>query len=140
MGHASQIALGISLEQTQRRVWCLDGDGACIMHMGSMATVAGHAGHRFVHVLLNNFAHESVGGQPTAAGHIDFPAVARAVGYPVVLSTASRAELEAVLAALPENGPVFLEVKLGIGHRKDLGRPTTTPRENKDALMSFLQQ
>lgn len=140
MGHASQIALGISLEQPGRRVWCLDGDGACIMHMGSMATIAGSAGPNYVHVVLNNCAHDSVGGQPTAADHIDFAAVARAVGYPVALSVYGLDDLQCALSHLPEKGPVFLEVKVGKGHRADLGRPTTTPRQNKRDFMDFLQR
>jgi phosphonopyruvate decarboxylase len=139
MGHASQIALGISLEQPGRRVWCIDGDGALIMHMGSMATIAGHAGSNYIHVLLNNAAHDSVGGQPTEAVHVDFPAAARAVGYPVAFSASSMEELSAALSALPANGPVFLEVKVRKGHREGLGRPTTTPEQNKSAFMSFLK-
>lgn len=139
MGHASQIALGISLEQPGRRVWCIDGDGALIMHMGSMATIAGNAGPNYIHVLLNNSAHDSVGGQPTEAVHVDFPAAARAVGYPVAFSASSMEELSAALSAIPANGPVFLEVKVRKGHREGLGRPTTTPEQNKSAFMSFLK-
>ncbi|MBQ3765647.1 MAG: phosphonopyruvate decarboxylase [Bacteroidales bacterium] len=140
MGHASQIALGISLEQPGRRVWCLDGDGACIMHMGSLTTISGAAGSNFVHVLLNNHAHESVGGQPTAADHVDFPAVARAVGYPVVLQADSLETLRTVLGSLPGNGPVFLEIKVRKGHREDLGRPTTTPGQNMSDFMDYLKR
>ena len=140
MGHASQIALGISLDQPGRRVWCLDGDGACIMHLGSLATISGAAGPNFVHVLLNNRAHDSVGGQPTAAGHIDFPAVARAVGYPVVLQADSLESLRTVLRSLPANGPVFLEIKVRKGHRENLGRPTTTPGQNMSDFMDFLKR
>ena len=140
MGHASQIALGISLEQPGRRIWCLDGDGACIMHLGSLATVSGSAGPNFVHVLLNNRAHDSVGGQPTAASHIDFPAVARAVGYPVVLQAESVESLRSVLGGLPASGPVFLEIKVLKGHREDLGRPTTTPGQNMSDFMVFLKR
>ena len=138
MGHASQIALGISLEQPWRRVWCLDGDGACIMHMGSLATIAGNAGPNFIHAVLNNCAHDSVGGQPTEAGHMDFPAIAKAAGYPVAIGVNSKDVLEAVLGGLPAEGPVFLEVKVSKGHREGLGRPTTTPRQNMSDFMEFL--
>lgn len=140
MGHASQIALGISLEQPERRVWCLDGDGACLMHMGSLATIAATAGPRFVHVLLHNGAHDSVGGQPTAASALDFAAVAKALGYPLVLQADSLSSLQGILADLPEAGPVFLEVKVRKGHRADLGRPTTTPQQNMSDFMDFLQR
>jgi len=141
MGHASQIALGIALVQPERRVWCFDGDGAAIMHMGSMAIVANKAPKNYVHVVFNNGAHDSVGGQPTVGLKIDLPAVAKAVGYKATYSVDSKAELESVLAKV--NGfesPALLEIKVKKGNRKDLGRPTTTPIQNKDALMDFLKK
>ncbi len=141
MGHASQIALGIALAQPERRVWCFDGDGAAIMHMGSMAIVANKAPKNYVHVVFNNGAHDSVGGQPTVGLKIDLPAVAKAVGYKATYSVDSKAELENVLAKV--NGfesPALLEIKVKKGNRKDLGRPTTTPIQNKEALMQFLKK
>ena len=141
MGHASQIALGIALAQPERRVWCFDGDGAAIMHMGSMAIVANKAPKNYVHVVFNNGAHDSVGGQPTVGLKIDLPAVAKAVGYKATYSVDSKAELESVLVKV--NGfesPVLLEIKVKKGNRKDLGRPTTTPIQNKEALMTFLKK
>lgn len=141
MGHASQIALGIALAQPERRVWCFDGDGAAIMHMGSMAIVANKAPKNYVHVVFNNGAHDSVGGQPTVGLKIDLPVVARAVGYKASFSVDSKAELESVLAKVNEfEGLVFLEIKVKKGNRKDLGRPTTTPIQNKKDLMCFLNQ
>ena len=144
MGHASQIALGIALEKQDRRVWCFDGDGASIMHMGSMAIVATKAQGNYIHVVFNNGAHDSVGGQPTVGLKIDLPAVAKAVGYPHVFSVSTMGELEALLSSsvsrLPSSGPVFIEVKVKKGNRKDLGRPTTTPVQNKEALMDFLKK
>lgn len=140
MGHASQIALGIALEQNGRRVWCFDGDGATIMHMGSMAIVAANAPKDYVHVVFNNGAHDSVGGQPTVGLTIDLPAVARAVGYKAAFSVDKKDALLAVLDEVKRaEGPVLLEVKVKKGNRKDLGRPTTTPIENKEALMKFLR-
>ena len=139
MGHASQIALGIAMSQPERRVWCFDGDGASIMHMGGMAIVASKHPRHYVHVVFNNGAHDSVGGQPTVGLHIDLPAIARAVGYQACWSVSTQAELQAALAQLTQfEGPVLLEVKVKKGNRKDLGRPTTTPIENKEALMHFL--
>ncbi|MBO4214884.1 MAG: phosphonopyruvate decarboxylase [Bacteroidaceae bacterium] len=137
MGHASQIALGIALEKKDRKVWCFDGDGASIMHMGSMAIVANKAPENYVHVVFNNGAHDSVGGQPTVGLKIDLPAIAKAVGYKSVYSVSSKEELQQQLSHLGE-APVFLEVKVKKGNRKDLGRPTTTPIQNKEALMAFL--
>jgi len=141
MGHASQIALGIALAQPERRVWCFDGDGAAIMHMGSMAIVANKEPKNYVHVVFNNGAHDSVGGQPTVGLKIDLPAVAKAVGYKTVCSVDSKAGLEAVLKEVDSlEGPVLLEIKIKKGNRKDLGRPTTTPIQNKEALMNFLSK
>ena len=145
MGHASQIALGIALAQPARRVWCFDGDGAAIMHMGSMAIVANKAPKNYVHVVFNNGAHDSVGGQPTVGLKIDLPAVAKAVGYKATISVDSKDALEKQLSILNSqlsiiDYPIFLEICVRKGNRKDLGRPTTTPIQNKEALMDFLKK
>ena len=141
MGHASQIALGIALAQPERRVWCFDGDGAAIMHMGSMAIVANKAPKNYVHVVFNNGAHDSVGGQPTVGLKIDLPRVARAVGYPHTYSVNTKEDLLDVLSEVKKNNNLSLiEVKVKKGNRKDLGRPTTTPIQNKEALMAFLKK
>ena len=145
MGHASQIALGIALAQPERRVWCFDGDGAAIMHMGSMAIVANKTPKNYVHVVFNNGAHDSVGGQPTVGLKIDLLAVAKAVGYKAAISVNSKEELEKELSTLNSQlstlgGPILLEVQVRKGNRKDLGRPTTTPIQNKEALMQFLKK
>ena len=139
MGHASQIALGIAMAKSDRKVWCFDGDGAAIMHMGSMAIVANKAPKNYVHVVFNNGAHDSVGGQPTVGLKIDLPAVAKAVGYPQTFSVDTKAGLSDVLKKANDiAGPILIEVKVKKGNRKDLGRPTTTPIQNKEALMTFL--
>ena len=141
MGHASQIALGIALAQPERRVWCFDGDGATIMHMGSMAIVANKAPKNYVHVVFNNGAHDSVGGQPTVGLKIDLPAVAKAVGYKAEYSIDNKGALDAILKNMKcFEGPSFIEVKVRKGNRKDLGRPTTTPIQNKESLMQFLKK
>ena len=145
MGHASQIALGIAMEKPDRRVWCFDGDGATIMHMGSMAIVASKQPGNYVHVVFNNGADDSVGGQPTVGLSLDLPAVAKAVGYKHVVSVDNKEDLEKELSTLSSHlstsgGPILLEVRVKKGNRKDLGRPTTTPIENKEALMQFLHK
>ena len=141
MGHASQIALGIALAKQDRKVWCFDGDGASIMHMGNMAIVANKALKNYVHVVFNNGAHDSVGGQPTVGLKIDLPAVAKAVGYNQIYSVETKEYLKELLEKLKaQDGPIFLEVKVKKGNRKDLGRPTTTPIQNKEALMQFLKK
>lgn len=141
MGHASQIALGIALSQPHRRVWCFDGDGATIMHMGSLAIVASKAPRNYIHVVFNNGAHDSVGGQPTVGLSIDLPSVAKDVGYKNVFSVDGKSSLQSVLDKVKSmQGPVLIEVKVKKGNRKDLGRPTTTPIQNKEALMQFLKK
>jgi len=141
MGHASQIALGIAMAKTDRKVWCFDGDGATIMHMGSMAIVANKAPQNYVHVVFNNGAHDSVGGQPTVGLKIDLPRVARAVGYPHTYSVSTKEDLMDVLNEVKKiNDLSLIEIKVKKGNRKDLGRPTTTPIQNKDALMDFLKK
>lgn len=141
MGHASQIALGIAMEKPDRRIWCFDGDGATIMHMGSMAIVASKQPKNYVHVVFNNGAHDSVGGQPTVGLNIDLPRIARAVGYPHTFSVSTKEDLQDILTDIKKSdGLIFLEVKVKKGNRKELGRPTTTPIENKEALMDFLSK
>lgn len=139
MGHASQVALGIAMEKKDREVWCFDGDGATIMHMGSMAIVAQKAPKNYIHVVFNNGAHDSVGGQPTVGLNIDLSRIARAVGYPHTYSVSTKENLQEILNEIQkQEGLTLLEVKVKKGNRKDLGRPTTTPIENKEALMKFL--
>lgn len=139
MGHASQIALGIAMAKPDRRIWCFDGDGAVIMHMGGMAIVTSKQPNNYVHVVFNNGAHDSVGGQPTVGLRIDLPAVAKAIGYKSIYSVDAKEYLAEVLDKVNgQDGPILLEVKVKKGNRKDLGRPANTPIENKESLMSFL--
>lgn len=141
MGHASQIALGIALAQPERRVWCFDGDGAAIMHMGSMAIVANKEPKNYVHVVFNNGAHDSVGGQPTVGLKIDLPAIAKAVGYKNAFTIDNKEDLLDCLKAVDSLvGPTLLQVCVKKGSRKSLGRPTTAPIQNKEALMDFLSK
>ena len=140
MGHASQIALGIAISKPNRKVWCFDGDGAALMHMGSMAIVADVSPSNYIHVIYNNGAHDSVGGQPTVGLKIDICSVAKALGYKYTYTTDNKEDLESILKEINTiDGPILLEVKVKKGNRKDLGRPTTTPIQNKDLLMSFLK-
>lgn len=140
MGHASQIALGIALEKPERRVWCFDGDGAVIMHMGGMAIVAEESPKNYIHVVFNNGAHDSVGGQPTVGLDIDLCSVAKALGYKAVFNADNKDGLVAILREVKNiDGPFLIQIRVKKGNRKDLGRPTTTPIQNKEALMAFLK-
>lgn len=139
MGHCSSIALGVALAKPQRRVLCIDGDGAALMHMGAMATVGKVGLKNFKHVLINNAVHDSVGGQPTGAGNIDFPAIAKACGYRLAERASTAKEIAAALQNLKDSeGPHFVELRAMPGARADLGRPTTSTHANKDAFMQML--
>ena len=141
MGHASQIALGIAINKPDRKVFCFDGDGATIMHAGNMAIIGSVAPSNFYHVVFNNGAHDSVGGQPTVGHQVDIPSVAKSFGYKTVLTVDNESDLVQRLQSLTqEEAPLLLEIKVKKGARADLGRPTTTPIENKEALMTFLKQ
>jgi phosphonopyruvate decarboxylase len=139
MGHASQIAMGIALERRDQQVVCLDGDGAVIMHMGAMAILGSQGPHNFKHIVINNGAHDSVGGQPTAGFALDVCQIARACGYRWARSVSTPPDIESALAELlTAGGPAILEIRVNKGARADLGRPTISPSRNKQELMTYL--
>ena len=139
MGHSSSIALGVALNKPQQKIWCVDGDGAMLMHMGSMAVIGKNAPKNLVHIVINNGAHETVGGMPTVADTIDIVAAAKACGYPNAMSADNFEALDNALAAAKNADCLTLiEVKCSIGARDDLGRPTTTAIENKENFMRYL--
>ncbi|MBQ7563571.1 MAG: phosphonopyruvate decarboxylase [Lachnospiraceae bacterium] len=139
MGHSSSIALGIALQKPEARLWCIDGDGAMLMHMGSLAVIGSVQPDNLVHIVLNNCAHETVGGMPTAAGSLDIVGLAKSCGYQYAASVPGEEELQAeLLRARERRGLTLLEVKCAIGSRSDLGRPTTPAKENKQNFMRYL--
>ena len=141
MGHSLMIACGIAISKPDRRVYCLDGDGATLMHMGSMAVAGVHGCENLVHVVINNGAHETVGGLPAVSERFSLCEVARAVGYSQVFHTDDKEGLVAVLDCVEKStGSVFVEIKCNLVSRPDLGRPTTSPIENKNALMTELRR
>ena len=140
MGHSSSIAAEVAMQKPELRVWCVDGDGALLMHMGSMAVIGKCNPRNLVHVVINNESHESVGGIGTAAGNVDLPMIARACGYEIVESVSDNSGLVAALERISKNRKLtFLEVKCQIGSRKDLGRPTRSTLENKQDFMKTLR-
>lgn len=139
MGHASQIALGIALSHPEHPVCCFDGDGAAIMHLGSLGITGQVHPENYTHIVYNNGAHDSVGGQPTIGFQINLPKIAEAAGYRTAISVETEEQLYKTLDVLPRlPKPAFIEIRVKKGSREDLGRPTTTPQENKEALMRFL--
>jgi phosphonopyruvate decarboxylase len=140
MGHACSIALGVAMGETQREVWCLDGDGAVLMHLGSLVTIADHGPRTLFHVVFNNGVHDSVGGQPTSIEAMDLPATATAMGYRHAARASSTAELAPAVADLRRaGGPGLLELRVRPGNRAGIGRPTRTPAEAKQAFMAAVR-
>lgn len=141
MGHSSSIALGIAIEKPESKIWCIDGDGALLMHMGSAAVIASVKPNNFIHILINNGAHETVGGMPTVANNINLPKLAEACGYKKIYSVDNFKDLDKVLKEAKKNNKLtFIEVLSSIGARSDLGRPTTTAKENKENFMKYLNK
>ncbi len=139
MGHASHIALGIALQKPDRKVLCLDGDGAVLMHLGALAINGSLKPQNFTHILLNNGAHDSVGGQPTVGFQVDFLTMAQAVGYKATARVQTAEGIKHELVRIRKSqGPSLLEIRINKGARKDLGRPTLTPVQNKQGFMKFL--
>lgn len=139
MGHTSSIALGIALAKPEQFVLCLDGDGSALMHLGMFPIIGAQAPANFLHVLLNNGAHDSVGGQPTVGFATDFQGIAKAAGYKATY-LADSIEMIEQLMAQARNGPLpaLLEIRVKKGARKDLGRPKSTPLQNRNGLMKRL--
>ena len=139
MGHASQIALGLALAQPARPVYCFDGDGAALMHMGSMAITGQSKAKNLIHLVFNNGVHGSVGGQPTVGFNIDMPQIATACGYVTAKRVITKEDLQkSIISSKLTDGVTFIEVRVRPGNRADIGRPTSTPAENKMAMMKFL--
>ena len=139
MGHTSSIALGVAINKPKQRIWCIDGDGAALMHMGAMAVIGSNKPANLIHIVINNGAHDTVGGMPTVAQDADLVSIARACGYPNAVRVDSYDALDKALdAAKACDGLFLIEVKCSIGARADLGRPTTTALENKQNFMRYL--
>ena len=136
MGHANQIALGIALNKPDKRILCIDGDGALLMHMGSLAINGTLSPKNFIHIAINNGAHESVGGQPTVGFGVDLCKIALANNYKSAHRVKTALELTEVLSNIGSiEGPVFIEIMVKQGSRDDLGRPTIKPVDNKTNFM-----
>ncbi len=140
MGHCSSIALGIAMNKPNRKVWCIDGDGAVLMHLGAMAVIGNRKPQNYVHVVINNEAHKSVGGMPTVANTMNVLQIVLGCGYESAVSVRTMEELkERLRQAKKANMLSLIEAKCAVGARADLGRPKTTPRENRDSFTAYLQ-
>ncbi len=141
MGHCSSIALGIAISKPNSKIWCIDGDGAALMHMGAMALIGSKAPSNLIHIVINNEAHETVGGMPTVGNSINLVQIALGCGYPLAYSVKDMEELDLVLTnAKSINQLIFIEIKAALGSRSDLGRPKTSALDNKINFMNFLSE
>lgn len=139
MGHASVIALGIAEKRPDKKVVCIDGDGAALMHMGALPFIAAQAPENFYHIIINNQAHESVGAMPTGCRQADFTEIAKAAGYACVKKIVIMEEVSGIGGfVVKEKGPVLFEIPVSLHSRLDLGRPKESARENKEGFMGFL--
>lgn len=140
MGHSSSIALGIALNKPNKKIWCIDGDGAALMHLGSMAVIGANQPKNLIHIVINNSAHETVGGMPTVAGSVDIVKIAEACGYKYAKCVDNFETLDKELEVIKSKNELsLLEIKCSIGARENLGRPTTTTHDNKNDFMDFLK-
>ena len=139
MGHASMIALGIAKKRPKEKIICIDGDGAALMHMGALAFISSQSPENFVHIIINNQSHESVGAMPTGCQKINFSELAKNVGYSWTIRVSTLEELTKVLRNIDEQkGPILVEVLVSLDSRADLGRPRESARENKEAFMEYI--
>lgn len=138
MGHASMIALGFAKERPEKTVYCLDGDGAVLMHMGSLAFIAKQKPDNLIHICLNNEAHESVGGMPTGGTGLRYADVAESCGYPSVYKAETLQQLQDILNKIKEKRSLtFLEIMVSMASRSNLGRPKETAEQNKYEFMKY---
>lgn len=139
MGHTSSIAMGVALAAPNRRVIAIDGDGSMLMHMGALPIIGNHGSSNLVHIVLNNQCHESVGGQPTVAGEIDIENLATASGYKAYFCASDLNSITNSWSSIAaDSGPILFEIKIAKGSRDNLGRPTSSPIENKNAFMQHV--
>ena len=140
MGHTSSIALGVAINKPEEKVWCIDGDGSALMHMGAMAVVGNVKPTNMVHIVINNSAHETVGGMPTVASTMNLVDIAKSCGYSYAVSVDNFDDLDKELKLAKSHDELcFIEIFCSIGARDDLGRPTTTALENKENFMEYLK-
>lgn len=137
MGHTASIAYGVSLG-TDKTVWCIDGDGSFIMHMGGMGVIGADIPANFKYILNDNCAHESVGGQPTCSPSLDIPALLRGCGFDKVITASTAEEITEGMRTLRGSDKASLVLRTKQGSRPDLGRPTTTPIQNKLDFMDYV--
>ena len=136
MGHSSSVAIGYSLH-SRKEVYCLDGDGSVLMHMGPLRTAGFLNRKNFKHIILNNNSHESVGGQITTASGINFMMLSKSLGYKNFLKISAKKDLKKTIKSfIKSNGPTLLEVKIDNGTIKNLSRPKNLLKIKKEFMIN----
>jgi phosphonopyruvate decarboxylase len=139
MGCTSAIAFGAGLAQDKKKIFILDGDGAVLMQLGTLTTIGHYKNRNLKHILIDNNSHESTGGQPTVSDTVDFKAIGKACGYEFVVTVDDDENLVDAIKGIENNNRLsLLIVKSKRGSRPGLGRPTTTPKENRNAFIKYL--
>lgn len=139
MGHTASIALGISLS-TSKKVYCIDGDGSMLMHLGGLGIAAKNARNNYKYIVINNGSHESVGGQPTIGFDLNLKALLAELGFLKVFEVSTIEQIKQVFEDFDQSNKSVLIINVKQGSRDNLGRPTSTPQENKEIFMNFIQQ
>lgn len=140
MGHASMIALGIAKKRPDKRIICVDGDGAALMHMGALAFIANQSPENYVHIIINNQSHESVGAMPTGCQNTNFSELAKTVGYSWAVRVSTVEDLAQALRKMNDKkGPILIEVLVSLNSRADLGRPKESARENGERFVKAFE-
>ncbi|UCH72495.1 MAG: phosphonopyruvate decarboxylase [Thermoplasmatales archaeon] len=141
MGCAQSIALGISLQKKNKKVFVFDGDGSVLMQMGALATIGYHSPKNFYHIIFDNQSHDSTGGQPTYSDAVYLDEIAKACNYKNFEVVRDKSSLEKMIKKLKKNeGPFMLVIKVKKGARKNLGRPTMPPKKHKERFMKYIQE
>ena len=141
MGCSASIALEVALQKPEKKIYCFDGDGAVLMQMGALSTIGSYKPKNFVHIIFDNESYDSTGGQPTNSKNVDFAQVAKDCGYTSARTVKTRNDLINSINEIKSlEGPNMVIVKVNKGARKDLGRPTSTPTENKETFTEFLKR
>lgn len=141
MGHVSSIALGVAINKPHKKIWCIDGDGSLLMHLGALTVIGKFSPKNMVHIVINNESHETVGGLPTVASNLNLSKLAKDCGYPYTVSVDNFEDLDFELNNIKHKEELcFVEILCSIGARDNLGRPTTTPIQNKNKFMDFLNK
>ncbi len=137
MGHAAGIGLGVAL-QAKKDVFIIDGDGSVLMKMGTLATIGNYQPKNFIHVIIDNESYESTGAQPSVSAHVSWKSILKGAGYKTISVVTEKAQLKKIEFSHLKK-PAAIVVKVHPGSRKNLGRPTSTPIQNKEAFMKFMQ-